>query len=181
MKCDQKERPGEEESLDRGVQEQKHTLPTELTTKDSEEGLMVLEKDDSKPAEQEHVTAEEEEEEKNEKAKEREKLAEILEGTDKKVGGQDHLDPATLGHVKAIIKDIIEKVMAREQEQPDLATQGHMRKENESGASEIMQGIIEEVIEIGEEDCEECEEKRKVLLEKNCKYCGEGKNQSILL
>ena len=54
------EEPGEEGSLTRGVQEQQHTLPTdELTETVREEGLMVLEKEISNPAEQLNDIAEE--------------------------------------------------------------------------------------------------------------------------
>ena len=52
-------RPGEESFLTRGVQEQQHTLPTELTNVVGKEGLMVLEKENSKPAEQLNDIAEE--------------------------------------------------------------------------------------------------------------------------
>ena len=45
-------RPGEESFLTRGVQEQQHTLLTELTKVVGKEVLMVLEKENSKPAEQ---------------------------------------------------------------------------------------------------------------------------------
>ena len=43
--------------MDRWVQEQLHILPTKPTSEDGKEGLMVLEKEDSKPEEQERVMA----------------------------------------------------------------------------------------------------------------------------
>ena len=47
------EEPGEEYYLTSGVQEQQRTLPTKPTSEEGKEGLMVLEKEDSKPEEHE--------------------------------------------------------------------------------------------------------------------------------